>query len=64
MRVAADEAARLAGRPDGETLLAATVAAQRCRLDPIGDIGLGEIRLPEFETLGTTPEQACAARPL
>ncbi len=61
MRVAADEAARLAGRPDGETLLAATVAvAQRCRLDPIGDIGLGEIRLPEFETLGTTPEQAAS----
>ena len=62
MRLAADEAARLAGRPDGASLLAATRAvAERCRLDPIGDIGLGEIRLPEFETLGTTPEQAPAA---
>ena len=59
MRAAADEAARLAGEPDGAALLRATRhLAERCRLDPIGDIGLGEIRLPEFETLGTTVELA------
>ncbi|SHI39038.1 DNA polymerase III, alpha subunit [Tessaracoccus bendigoensis DSM 12906] len=59
MRVAAAEAARLAGRPDADSLLRDTRGlALRCRLDPIGDIGLGEIRLPEFETLGTTPEAA------
>lgn len=59
MREAADEAARLAGHPDGGALLAATRGlAERCMLDPIGDVGLGEIRLPEFETLGTTVEQA------
>ncbi len=32
--------------------------AEQCVLDPVGDIGLGEIRLPEFEMLGTTPQQA------
>ena len=57
----ADEAARLAGRPDGGALLAATrELGLRCRLDPLGDVGLGEIRLPEFETLGTTAEEAAA----
>ncbi|MHA6512248.1 DNA polymerase III subunit alpha [Tessaracoccus sp. Z1128] len=59
MAVAADEAARLAGEPDGTALLRATRhLAERCRLDPVGDVGLGEIRLPEFETLGTTVELA------
>lgn len=61
MRIAADEAARLAGRPDGTSLLRMSgEVAQRCALDPVGDVGLGEIRLPDFETLGTTPEQAPA----
>ncbi|MHA7860845.1 DNA polymerase III subunit alpha [Tessaracoccus sp. Y36] len=59
MTLAAGEAALLAGRPDASALLAATRGlAERCMLDPIGDIGLGEIRLPEFETLGTTAEEA------
>jgi len=62
MRVAADEAARLAGRGSGESLLRATVElAERSALDPVGDVGLGEIRLPEFEILGTTGELAPAA---
>ena len=61
MRVVAEEAARLAGRSDASTLLAATEELGfSCQLDPLGDIGLGEIRLPEFETLGTTAEQALA----
>lgn len=59
MAEVADEAARLAGHRDGGALLAATRGlAERCMLDPIGDIGLGEIRLPEFETLGTTVDEA------
>lgn len=61
MALAAGEASLLAGRPDASALLAATRGlAERCMLDPIGDIGLGEIRLPEFETLGTTPDEAPA----
>lgn len=59
MALAAGEAALLAGRPDASALLAATRGlAERCMLDPIADIGLGEIRLPEFEQLGTTVEEA------
>ncbi len=59
MAAAAEEAARLAGEPDGTALLRATRhLAERCRLDPVGDVGLGEIRLPEFETLGTTLVEA------
>ncbi|HJE52599.1 MAG TPA: DNA polymerase III subunit alpha [Tessaracoccus flavescens] len=59
MRVAALEAARAGGRADAEQLLRSTVElGVRCQLDPIGDIGLGEIRLPEFEKLGTTVEEA------
>ncbi|MDO5676531.1 MAG: DNA polymerase III subunit alpha [Propionibacteriaceae bacterium] len=61
MVLAAGEASLLAGRSDATALLAATRGlAERCMLDPIGDIGLGEIRLPEFETLGTTVEEAPA----
>lgn len=60
MGFAAEEAAGLAGE-DPERLLRRTrELALECRLDPIADIGLGEIRLPEFETLGTTTEQAPA----
>ncbi|MFD0866740.1 DNA polymerase III subunit alpha, partial [Tessaracoccus lubricantis] len=59
MVLVAGEASLLAGRPDAASLLAATRGlAERCMLDPIGDIGLGEIRLPEFETLGTTAQEA------
>ena len=57
----AQEVARLAGRGQrgAEQLLADTrTTAIRARLDPRADIGLGEIHLPEFETLGTTAEQA------
>ncbi len=58
MIFAAQEAALLAGE-DPDALLGRTRdLALRCRLDPIADIGLGEIRLPEFETLGTTTDQA------
>src|SRR5690606_26335170 len=60
MSEAAREVARLAG-VDVEALLGRTrELGEECRLHPIDDIGLGEIRLPEFETLGTTPEQAPA----
>ncbi|SDY33917.1 DNA polymerase III subunit alpha [Tessaracoccus flavus] len=61
MRAVAEEAARLGGRDDATTLLAATrELGLRCRLDPVGDVGLGEIRLPEFETLGTTEAEAAS----
>ncbi len=58
MRFAAEEAALLAGEDPGALLHRTRQLALECRLDPIADIGLGEIRLPEFETLGTTTEQA------
>nr|WP_255622308.1 DNA polymerase III subunit alpha [Tessaracoccus sp. OS52] len=58
MLEAAREVADLAG-VEVEALLGRTrELGEECRLDPIADIGLGEIRLPEFETLGTTPEEA------
>lgn len=58
MRFAVEEAARLVGT-DADAVLAATEQlAERCALDPMADVGLGEIRLPEFEILGTTPEAA------
>lgn len=59
----AEHVARLSGRGErgAERLLADTrMLALRCRLDPRGDLGLGEVHLPEFETLGTTTEQAMA----
>ena len=58
MEQVAQEVADLAGVRAAELLGRTRELAERCRLDPIADIGLGEIRLPEFETLGTTPEQA------
>ncbi|MGO1385298.1 MAG: DNA polymerase III subunit alpha, partial [Arachnia sp.] len=60
MIFAAEEAALLAGEDAGGLLRRTRELAMECRLDPIADIGLGEIRLPEFETLGTTTEQAPA----
>ncbi|MFV0428889.1 MAG: DNA polymerase III subunit alpha [Arachnia sp.] len=60
MALAAEEAARYAGSDPVALLRRTRDLAEACRLDPIGDIGLGEIRLPEFETLGTTLEQAPA----
>lgn len=60
MRSAITEAAHLAGL-DPEVICHHTQAiAQRCLLDPVADIGLGEVRLPEFETLGTTAQAAPA----
>ncbi|MEL4357325.1 MULTISPECIES: DNA polymerase III subunit alpha [unclassified Luteococcus] len=59
----AEEVARLAGRGErgAEQLLADTrLTALRCRLDPRADIGLGELHLPEFETLGTSGDEAMA----
>ncbi|MDO5735156.1 MAG: PHP domain-containing protein, partial [Propionibacteriaceae bacterium] len=60
MAFAAQEAAHLAGEDPDALLRRTRELALRCRLEPIADIGLGEIRLPEFETLGTTIEQAPA----
>lgn len=60
MSVVTHEAARLAGL-DGDQILRNTVElGERSRLHPVTDIGLGEVRLPEFETLGTTADQAGA----
>ena len=58
MAFAAQEAAALVGEAPDALLQRTRELALECRLDPVADIGLGEIRLPEFETLGTTTEQA------
>ncbi|NLE98740.1 MAG: DNA polymerase III subunit alpha, partial [Propionibacterium sp.] len=58
MRAAVDEAARLIGADPREVLDATESLAERAALDPMGDVGLGEIRLPEFEILGTTVDEA------
>lgn len=58
MRMAVDEAAQLAGGSAAAVLVATEALAERCALDPTGDVGLGEIHLPEHETLGTTPDDA------
>ena len=58
----AGEVVERAGRRQGaERLVADTQAlAERCQLDPRADLGLGEIHLPEFDTLGTSAAQAHA----
>ena len=49
----AEEASWLAGRRDAARLIGDTRGlAIRCRLDPVADIGIGEIHLPEFRVLG------------
>ncbi len=49
MLATAEEVALLAGRRDATRLVADTRhLALRCRLDPVADLGLGEIHLPEF----------------
>ncbi len=48
----AEEAARMSGGGgrEGHDLVARTRAlAERCALDPRGDLGIGEVHLPEFE---------------
>ncbi len=53
MIAVAEEVCAIAGRRDAVRLFGATRdLAVRCRLDPHGDIGLGEVHLPEFEVLG------------
>ena len=58
MRYAVEEAARLVGADAGRVLGATEALAERLALDPVADIGLGEIHLPEFDVLGTTAEAA------
>lgn len=60
MERALTESARMVGIEPGLIRHHTRAIAEECRLDPVGDIGLGEIRLPEFETLGTTPGEAQA----
>ena len=50
----AAEIARLAGRDDdGRALLARTrTEADRCAVDPRGDLGIGEVHFPELTTTG------------
>ncbi len=56
MHALADEVARAAGSPSPAALLAATAAlAERCRLHPLRDLGLGRVHLPEAEVLGLAP---------
>ena len=74
MHEVAEEICRLSGLGDSEgearRLLAQTrVVADRCALDPRGDLGLGEVHFPEFvvggfETVAARPPQPPgAARP-
>ncbi|HHX85941.1 MAG TPA: DNA polymerase III subunit alpha, partial [Actinomycetales bacterium] len=57
----AEEVALLAGRRDAVKLVGDTRhLALRCRLDPIADIGLGELHLPEFEVLAASAGSAVA----
>ncbi|MFP5417479.1 MAG: DNA polymerase III subunit alpha, partial [Actinomycetes bacterium] len=52
MLAGADEVALLAGRRDAAALIGDTRhLGLRCRLDPVADIGIGEIHLPEFDVL-------------
>ena len=58
MSEVAEEICRFAGLGDSDArrLLARTrVVADRCALDPRGDLGLGEVHFPEF---GSTPVEA------
>ncbi len=54
MAEVAEEVARHAGLTDGgRSLLARTRAeAERCAVDPRGDLGLGEVHFPELEVAG------------
>ena len=60
MHPIAEAVSRASGRTDdGRQLWAQTIElAAECGLDPVADIGLGEVHLPEFEQLGTTLAQA------
>lgn len=58
MRRAVDEVARLAGANTAALLAATEALAERCTLSPRHDVGLGEVRLPELDTLGTTIDDA------
>ncbi|MCU1674711.1 MAG: polymerase alpha subunit, partial [Frankiales bacterium] len=57
MAEVAAEIARMAGRDDdGRTLLARTRAeADRCAVDPRGDLGIGEVHFPELAAGGGEP---------
>src|SRR4051812_17142804 len=59
----AAEIARMAGRDDdGRALLARTrTEAERCAVDPRGDLGIGEVHFPELQTAGE-PEAVLRAR--
>ena len=60
MRPIAERVSSAAGRADGGARLWAKTleVAEACALDPVADIGLGEVHLPEFERLGTTRAEA------
>ncbi|MGI5951496.1 MAG: PHP domain-containing protein, partial [Brooklawnia sp.] len=60
MRELARGISRAAGRTDdGARLWRQTIElGDSCALDPVADIGLGEIHLPEFTQFGTTSSQA------
>ncbi|MDO5092019.1 MAG: DNA polymerase III subunit alpha [Propionibacteriaceae bacterium] len=61
MAYAAEEAARLAGVAVAGVLTATRDLAERTRLHPVRDIGLGDTRLPEFEVLGVSGHEALRA---
>lgn len=62
LRPVAESISQAAGRLDGGAgLWAETIElGQACGLDPIADIGLGEVHLPEFEQFGTDRASAPA----
>ena len=62
MGLVAEEVACLAGQDDGgRRLLARTRAeADRCAVDPRGDLGIGEVHFPELEVVGAVAQEAGA----
>lgn len=65
LEVAREVTRRAGRRDDGERLIADTRnLAIRCRLDPVADLGLGEIHLPELEMLGGAGVSEDASRVL
>jgi error-prone DNA polymerase len=59
----AEEIARLAGRDDcGRSLLARTrKEAERCAVDPRGDLGIGEVHFPELTVAGVVSGSSAEA---
>ncbi|MFZ5869571.1 MAG: DNA polymerase III subunit alpha [Actinomycetota bacterium] len=61
MAALAEEVARQAGSSARDLLAATEAVAARCRLDPVRDLGLGSVHLPEPTVLGLAPDDDAGA---